>query len=52
MGFIRMNGWMVFMCFNQELLYVAIFMTGNIIIENEEKIYISVTLFGDLLGLP
>ena len=48
MGFIRMKGWMVFMCFNQELLYVAIVMVGNII--NEKKIF--VTSFGDLLGLP
>ena len=53
MDFIRMNGWMVFMCFNQELLYVAIVMTGNIIYQKmEKKINISVTLFGDLLGLP
>ena len=50
MDFIRMNGWMVFMCFNQELLYVTIVMTGNIIIK--KKINISVTLFGDLRGLP
>ena len=52
MDFIRMNGWMVFMCFNQELLYVAIVMTGNIINQKIKKINISVTLFGDLLGLP
>ena len=53
MDFIRMNGWMVFMCFNQELLYVAIVMTGNIINQKmKKKINISVTLFGDLLGLP
>ena len=35
MDFIRMNGWMVFMCFNQELLYVAIVMVGNIIYEKK-----------------
>ena len=35
MDFIRMNGWMVFMCFNQELLYVTIVMTGNIIIKKK-----------------
>ena len=52
MGFTRMNGWMVFKCFNQELLYVAIVMTGNIINQKWKKINISVTLFGDLLGLP
>ena len=48
MGFIRMNGWMVFMYFNQELLYVAIVMVGNMI--KEKNIF--VTSFGDLLGFP
>ena len=48
-----MNGWIIFMCFNQELLYFAIVMTGNIINKKiKKKINISVTLFGDLLGLP